>query len=402
MLSLAACQSPQDAAQSEGDTLDETWRTHITQVSQSPQLLSDRRIFTRTLNPISQTFSGKRITPDIMRTFDHNGLASTQSFSHDLEWDHIVRCNTPNGLCYNYTLTTRGRDANGIPISQPTGHVTYAIMPHDNSNAVHVDVDQRAPWPHTLILAGDQTGIEVYDRRLTSLVWWQTPEQWRAARQHALQYAHAYDRKGPVAFAAAQERDATLDSIGDGLGTAVQVAATTAAVVTASQAITQGHMTQNQGQQFVEGVYRGDTQAISSSLANTGPSSTGSGDFQFDGIRDFTVSNSDLEICVSDYECEDGDRVSVTIDGRSIFSNHELFNVPSCRHVDLNSVAGGQAVSGERFNIRLTANNGTGYKGNCSHRNVNTGRISVSGGGGSDTWQVRGGSGTSSSVTFQP
>lgn len=111
------------------------------------------------------------------------------------------------------------------------------------------------------------------------------------------------------------------------------------------------------------------------------------------GLGTFTVSDTNLRICVWDHECEDGDRVSVQLsNGRR--HSVELRNAQFCMKavVPKNSTTV----------ITLTALNGTGHKGNCSHQNVNTGAISVSGGGGTQIWSMRGGAGTSGQIVHKP
>ena len=54
-------------------------------------------------------------------------------------------------------------------------------------------------------------------------------------------------------------------------------------------------------------------------------------------IQDFSMkisgSTGTLKICVRDHECEDGDRISVDVDGRSIFSG-EIDNDWDCYNLD--------------------------------------------------------------------
>ena len=61
-----------------------------------------------------------------------------------------------------------------------------------------------------------------------------------------------------------------------------------------------------------------------------------------------------LEICVRDHECEDGDEISVDVEGRTVFSG-EIVNDWDCQTIEVRG--------GERYVVELTALNGTGYKG---------------------------------------
>ena len=94
-----------------------------------------------------------------------------------------------------------------------------------------------------------------------------------------------------------------------------------------------------------------------------------------------------VEVCVRDYSCEDGDRVKVTVNGLTVFEG-ELFNEWACRIVNVHE---------GRNRIALEALNGTGFKGNCAHPDVNTGELRVTGQGGrgsSQRWRHRGGKGS--------
>lgn len=94
-----------------------------------------------------------------------------------------------------------------------------------------------------------------------------------------------------------------------------------------------------------------------------------------------------VEVCVRDYSCEDGDRVKVTVNGLTVFEG-ELFNEWACRTVDVHE---------GRNRIVLEALNGTGFKGNCAHPDVNTGELRVTGQGGrrsQQRWRHRGGKGS--------
>ena len=108
------------------------------------------------------------------------------------------------------------------------------------------------------------------------------------------------------------------------------------------------------------------------------------------GIRDFPMkikgATGSLEICVRDHECEDGDKISVDVEGRTIFSG-EIVNDWECKTIEVRG--------GETYEVELTALNGTGYKGDCSYANKNTGEIRVSGENTeTQVWRHRGGAGS--------
>ena len=128
----------------------------------------------------------------------------------------------------------------------------------------------------------------------------------------------------------------------------------------------------------------------------------GSGsDFVEDQLEDFDIAipgscAREVDVCVRDHQCEDGDEVRVTVNGEVVFSG-ELFNAPDCVTVP---------VTAGRNTIELYALNGTGFKGDyCSHIDVNTGQIDVIGGNEqTQTWLHRGGAGSSANlnVTIGP
>ena len=104
-----------------------------------------------------------------------------------------------------------------------------------------------------------------------------------------------------------------------------------------------------------------------------------------------TRSDRTLNVCVRDYECEDGDRVSVDFGNAQqrtiVFSNQELFNAPACRAVAV--------PSSGIYSFSLYANNGTGFKGRCDFSDSNTGEVTISGATTATArWQLRGGAGT--------
>ncbi len=107
-------------------------------------------------------------------------------------------------------------------------------------------------------------------------------------------------------------------------------------------------------------------------------------------LQDFHITidgdESELEICVRDHECEDGDKVRVSVGGSRIFSG-EIDNDWDCDDF--------KAEAGRDYVIELFAINGTGRKGNCSHRDVNTGEVRVEGvTSKTQSWRHRGGAGS--------
>ena len=100
-----------------------------------------------------------------------------------------------------------------------------------------------------------------------------------------------------------------------------------------------------------------------------------------------------LEVCIRDHEFEDGDRVTVTVNGENWFYNEEITNDWICTS---------ELVGAGRHSIELFANNGTGFKGACSFRDGNTGEIRVVDGeygdGETQTWKHRGGAGSKANI----
>jgi len=111
-------------------------------------------------------------------------------------------------------------------------------------------------------------------------------------------------------------------------------------------------------------------------------------------LRDFRISVPGspygVEVCVRDHECEDGDRVRVSING-IVLLDEEIVNAWSCRTLTLRE---------GRHDIELFAVNGTGYKGeNCNHADANTGEIQVTGEDSqTQTWRHRGRAGSSAAI----
>lgn len=114
-------------------------------------------------------------------------------------------------------------------------------------------------------------------------------------------------------------------------------------------------------------------------------------------IQDFSMkikgTTGTLKICVRDHECEDGDKISVDVDGRTIFSG-EIDNDWDCYNLTV--------WSGESYAVELTAINGTGYKGDCSYRDENTGEIRVTGENTeTQVWRHRGGAGSKARIIVE-
>lgn len=125
---------------------------------------------------------------------------------------------------------------------------------------------------------------------------------------------------------------------------------------------------------------------VAAHLLCTGCETPTAGQFENWGVfRAF--SGNQIQVCIRDHECEDGDRVSVFVNDQLIFGNTEIFNARQCRNVT--------ARIG-RNTVSLRADNGTGFKGNCDHSNGNTGEIIVTGADRSKTqsWRFRSGAGT--------
>ncbi len=120
-------------------------------------------------------------------------------------------------------------------------------------------------------------------------------------------------------------------------------------------------------------------------------------DFSNQDIQDFRMKisgdSADLQICVRDHECEDGDRIRVAVEGRRVFSG-EIDNDWAC---DTFHVKAGQCYA-----VELTAINGTGHKGNCNFADVNTGEIRVSGDNvQTQSWRHRGGAGSKAEIIVE-
>ena len=115
-------------------------------------------------------------------------------------------------------------------------------------------------------------------------------------------------------------------------------------------------------------------------------------DFDTVPLDDFSVTipsscAQQVQICVRDHQCEDGDAIRVTVNGNVEFSG-ELFNEPSCFDVPVQE--------GEN-SVEMLALNGTGYKGDCLHTNENTGEIQINAGT-KQSWSHRDGAGSTANL----
>lgn len=382
-LMISGCQTPRQAATSVEEALTDEWKASVVSSRSNIGMRTDIDIHTE---HIFVRNDGSALTSEVMEKF---ASPVDSKKNGDPKLDYVSRCRSSSGYCFNIAVFGN---------KNVSHHVPYALGFVPNSTAVYFDMDVRSDrYPGRMIFGERQRGIKILEGGAeVPFVWWQSSAEKDVALSQALIYARAYDSDGLNAYHAARKRDETLGSAG-------KILATSSAVAFGAAGMATNSMTQEQAEDLVTGVYKGDAEQTFSAFSSDSGASAAGDDFRFDGLRNFTVDSSRLRVCVSDYECEDGDRVSVSINNQPIFYNHEILNTPSCRNVDLNDLSStGTAFSGESFSIRLIANNGTGYKGHCSHKNVNTGKISISGGGGSDQWSIRGGGGTSSSVTFIP
>ncbi len=115
--------------------------------------------------------------------------------------------------------------------------------------------------------------------------------------------------------------------------------------------------------------------------------------FSAQPLLDFHITLSsgqrEVRVCVRDHECEDGDRVRVSVNGQRVHSG-EIDNDWDCEDVPVHE---------GRNRVELFAVNGTGRKGNCSYADVNTGEIRVEGKNTeTQSWRHRGGAGSSASI----
>ena len=131
--------------------------------------------------------------------------------------------------------------------------------------------------------------------------------------------------------------------------------------------------------------------------------STGDGDLSLElclvvqgerGLQDFPVQiegeTGTIDICVRDHECEDGDAISVDIEGRNVFTG-EIVNEAMCSALEVEA--------GRDYDIELTALNGTGFKGACNFADANTGEILVRGlNAETQLWRHREGAGSQARI----
>ena len=106
-----------------------------------------------------------------------------------------------------------------------------------------------------------------------------------------------------------------------------------------------------------------------------------------------------IEVSVRDHACEDGDIVEIQVEGVSGWNtifNGEIFNQAQVRTFD--------ATVGYHYRIIAIAINGTGFKGNCSHADVNTGEMTVRYGNvqANALWEAPGGSGSAGVINVMP
>ena len=88
----------------------------------------------------------------------------------------------------------------------------------------------------------------------------------------------------------------------------------------------------------------------------------------------------EVDICVQDNACEDGDRVRISVNGSALFTTDLFADRWVCETVAVNE---GQNL------LEAYIVNGTGYKGRCSHANSNTGAVEVRAGNvASTSWRL--------------
>ena len=82
-----------------------------------------------------------------------------------------------------------------------------------------------------------------------------------------------------------------------------------------------------------------------------------------------------MTIRVRDHACEDGDRVAILIYNAQSRSWFQIFRGEIFNHWQTRTY---QVTAGYHYIVDVHALNGTGYKGNCSFANVNTGEVFIS------------------------
>lgn len=116
-----------------------------------------------------------------------------------------------------------------------------------------------------------------------------------------------------------------------------------------------------------------------------------------DPLDDFALeipSNcpTEIQVCVRDHSCEDGDEVRVSVNGSVVYEG-EIFSGWSCRTA---SVRRGDNL------VDMLALNEWGHERNCARNDVNTGEIRISARGGasnSQSWRNSGGTGSRATLT---
>ena len=102
---------------------------------------------------------------------------------------------------------------------------------------------------------------------------------------------------------------------------------------------------------------------------------------------------TEVDVCVRDDQCVDGDEVKITINDDVAFEG-ELFGTWQC---EVASVREGSN------SVVFLALNGTGFKGNCTTTNVNTGQLRITARGGDENlqnWRHAGGRGSEADLTI--
>lgn len=88
------------------------------------------------------------------------------------------------------------------------------------------------------------------------------------------------------------------------------------------------------------------------------------------GYENFAITvyeDRQIELCVRDFACEDGDKIRVSVNSDTVFSG-EIYSDPICiEKIKVNQ--------GEN-SIEIYAINGTGGKGHCPN-DINTGEIAI-------------------------
>ena len=140
-----------------------------------------------------------------------------------------------------------------------------------------------------------------------------------------------------------------------------------------------------------------DAENDGGTVGTSGGGNFGPFDIYADGAQG---EQTHIAIGIRDNQCEDGDIVSVFIgDGygdRAVFTNTEIFNHWQERMVSVRV--------GYYYQVRAVAVNGTGFKGNCSHRDANSGEMRVRSNHSSEIsrWEAPGGSERAGIINIRP